>query len=77
MHLQKTLFGEIVFDNDFNKIKTLHGDINDVGAKIIIWRVLTMIKSTKIYKDINDVLYIGITCNKLKSGLSEYDKESK
>jgi hypothetical protein len=28
-HLQKSLFGEIVFDHNFHKIKPLHGDIND------------------------------------------------
>ena len=27
--LQKSLFGEIVFDDDFHKIKKLNDDIND------------------------------------------------
>ncbi len=29
MICKKKLFGEIVFDDDFHKIKTLHGHIND------------------------------------------------
>jgi hypothetical protein len=29
--LQESLFGEIVFDDDFHKIKTTHGRMNDDG----------------------------------------------
>ena len=28
-HVQESLFGEIVFDDDFHKIKKLNDDIND------------------------------------------------
>jgi hypothetical protein len=52
--LQKIFFGEIVFDNDFRKIKNIQDDVknnNDFyNGKIY-----------KIYKDINEVLYIGST----------------
>jgi hypothetical protein len=48
--LQKILFGEVVFDDDFYKIAKLQND-DFKNAKIY-----------KIYKDINDVVYIGSTC---------------
>jgi hypothetical protein len=57
--LQKILFGEIVFDDDFRKILKLQNDVKEnddfKNAKIY-----------KIYKDINDVIYIGSTCDTLK-----------
>ena len=68
--LQKKIFGELVFDNNFHKSKTLHGDVDDDDY-------LNNAKIYKIYKDINDVLYIGVTCNTLKSCLFKYNKESK
>ena len=68
--LQKIFFGEIVFDNDFHKSKALHGDIDDDDN-------FKNAKTYKICNDIHDILYIGITCNTLKSCLSKYNKESK
>jgi hypothetical protein len=67
--LQKVLFGEIVFDNDFHKIKNMHDDVNDDDD-------FDNGKIYKIYKDINDVLHIGTTCNTLKICLSKFKKES-
>jgi hypothetical protein len=67
--LQKVLFGEIVFDNDFHKIKNIHDDVKDDD--------FNNSKIYKIYKDINDVLYIGTTCNSFKKCLSMFKKESK
>ena len=51
--LQKTLFGEIVFDNDFHKIRKIQDDVkeNDYFNDAKIY---------KIYKDINDVSIIVI-----------------
>ena len=31
----------------------------------------------KIYNVLNDILYIGVTCDALKTCLSKYNKESK
>ena len=56
--LQKKIFGELVFDNNFHKSKTLHGDVDDDDY-------LNNAKIYKIYKDINDILHSGITCNTL------------
>jgi hypothetical protein len=57
--LQKILFGEIVFDDDFGKIKKIQDAVKDNydfnNGKIY-----------KIYKDIDDVIYIGSTCFSLK-----------
>jgi hypothetical protein len=55
-NLQKSLFGEIVFDDYFQKIKTTPGRMNDDDD-------FNIANIYKIYKDINDVLYIGVTCN--------------
>ena len=68
--LQKILFGEIVFDNDFHKIKKIHDDVKDDDD-------FNNGKIYKMYKDINNVLYIGTTCNTLKKCLSKFKKESK
>jgi hypothetical protein len=68
--LQKILFGEIVFDNDFHKIKKIHDDVKDDDD-------FNNGKIYKIYKDINDVLYIGTTCNTLKKCLSKFKKNQK
>jgi hypothetical protein len=57
--LQKILFGEIVFGNDFRKIKKIQNDVKEnedfLNGKIY-----------KICKDINDVIYIGSTCFSFK-----------
>jgi hypothetical protein len=66
--LQKVLLGEIVFVNNFHKIKKIHDDVKDDDFKNG--------KTYKIYKDINDVTYIGATYNILKC-LSKFKKESK
>ena len=59
-YLQKILFGEIVFDDDFGKIKKIQDAVKDNydfnNGKIY-----------KIYKDIDDVIYIGSTCFSLKN----------
>ena len=51
--LQKKLFGEIVFHNDFHKIRKIQDDVkeNDYFNDAKIY---------KIYKDINDVSIIVI-----------------
>ena len=68
--LQKTLFGEIVFDDYFCKILKLQNDVKEnddfKNAKIY-----------KIYKDINDVVYIGSTCDTLKNCMSKFRIKSK
>ena len=68
--LQKSLFGEIVFDNDFHKIKTPPGRMNDDGD-------FNNTKIYKIYNVLNDILYIGVTCDALKTCLFKNNKESK
>ena len=52
-HLQKILFGQIVFDDDFCKNLKLQNLVkeNDDFKNVKIY---------KIYKDINDVIYIVI-----------------
>jgi hypothetical protein len=60
--LQKSLFGEIVFDDDFHKIKTTPGRMNDDDD-------FNNAKTCKIYNVLNDVLYIGVTCDALKTCL--------
>jgi hypothetical protein len=56
--LQKILFEESTFDDDFCKILKLQNDVKEnddfKNAKIY-----------KIYKDISDVIYIGSTCDTL------------
>jgi len=68
--LQKILVGEIVFDDDFCKILKLQNDVKEnddfKNAKIY-----------KIYKDINDVVYIGSTCDTLKNCMSKFRIKSK
>jgi hypothetical protein len=66
--LQKILFRTIVFDNDFHKTKKIHCDVKDDDD-------FNNGKIYKIYKDINDVLHIGTTCNTLQKYL--FKKESK
>jgi len=68
--LQKVLLGEIVFVNNFHKIKKIHDDVKDDDD-------FKNGKTYKIYKDINDVTYIGATYNILKKCLSKFKKESK
>jgi len=69
-YLQKLLFREIVFDNDFCKILKLKNDVKEnddfKNAKIY-----------KIYKDINDVIYVGSTCDILSKCMSKCRVKSK
>ena len=67
---QKTLFGEIVFDADWYKIWKLQNDVNenDDFKDAILF---------KIYKDINDVIYIGSTCDTLSKCMSKFRTKSK
>jgi hypothetical protein len=69
-NLQKILFGEIVFDDDFCKILKLLNDVKEnddfKNAKIY-----------KIYKDINDVINIGSTCDTLSKCMSKFRIKSK
>ena len=68
--LQKILFGQIVFDDDFCKILKLQNDVeeNDDFKNVKIY---------KIYKDINDVIYIGSTCDTLSKCMSKFRIKSK
>ena len=80
--LQKILFGEIVFDEDFRKILKLNHDVKEdddfKNAKYIRFIKISIYKMYKdIYKDINDVVYIGSTCETLKKCLSKFRKKSK
>ena len=91
--LQKILFGEIVFDDDFRKIIKLQNDVqNDdfKNAKMMFkMMILKMLKENddfknakiyKIYEDLNntrDVIYIGSTCDKLSKCMSKFRIKSK
>jgi hypothetical protein len=66
-HLQKSLFGEIVFDDGFHTIKTTHDRISDDDD-------FNDAKTDKIYDVLNHILYIGVTCDTLKTRLSKYNK---
>jgi hypothetical protein len=68
--LQKILFGEIVFKDDFCKILKLQNDVkqNDYFKNAKIY---------KIYKDITDVIFIGSTCETLKNCMSKFRIKSK
>jgi hypothetical protein len=63
-------FGEIVFDNDFRKIKKLQDDVKENDD-------FNNGEMFNIYKDINDVIYIGSTCLSLKKCLSNFKKKIK
>jgi hypothetical protein len=52
-NLQKSLFGEIEFDDDYSKIKRTPGRMNDDDD-------FNNAKIYKIYNVLNDILYIGI-----------------
>ena len=69
-NIRKTLFGEIVFDADWYKIWKLQNDVNenDDFKDAILF---------KIYKDINDVIYIGGTCGASKNCMSKFRIKSK
>ena len=67
---KKILLREIVFDNDFRKIKKIQNDVKENDD----------FKNAKIYKickDINDVIHIGSTCFSLKKCLSNFKTKSK
>ena len=68
--LQKISFGEIVFDDDFCKILKLQNDVQENDD-------FTNAKICKIYKDINDVIYIGSTCDALSKCMSKSRIKSK
>jgi GTPase len=61
---------EIVFDNYFRKIKKLKNDVKDDDD----FKNATIYK---IYKDINDVVYIGSTCESSKKCMSKFRIKSK
>jgi|688.fasta_scaffold2590657_1 hypothetical protein len=69
--LQK-LFGEIVFDNEYKTFYFRQHDVKDYDD-------FNNGKTYKIYKDINDVLYvyIGSTRSSFKKGFSKLKKEPK
>ena len=69
-HLQKILFGQIVFDDDFCKILKLQNDVEENDD-------VKNVKIYKIYKDINDVIYIGSTCDTLSKCMSKFRIKSK
>jgi hypothetical protein len=62
-YLQKMLLGEIVFENEFRKIKKIQDDVKDNDD-------FNNGNIYKMYKDINEVIYIGSTCSSLKMFLS-------
>ena len=68
--LQKISFGEIVFDDDFCKLLKLQNDVQENDD-------FTNAKICKIYKDINDVIYIGSTCDALSKCMSKFRTKSK
>ena len=66
--LQKILFGEIVFDDDFRKILKLQNDVKENDD-------FKNAKAYKIYEDLNntrDVIYIGSTCDTLSKCISKF-----
>jgi hypothetical protein len=68
--LQKIIFGEIVFDEGFRKILKTQNDVkeNDDFHNSKIY---------KIYKDINDVTYIGSTRDTLSKCMAKFRTKSK
>ena len=68
--LQKVLFGEIAFDDDFCNILKSQNDVKENDD-------LKNAKIYKIYKDINDVVYIGSTCKTLNKCMSKFRIKSK
>jgi hypothetical protein len=71
--LQKQLFGEIVFDDDFCKILKLQNDVKENDD-------LKNAKIYKIYEDINntrDVINTGSTCDTLRKCMSKFRIKSK
>ena len=76
--LQKILFGEIVFDDDFRKILKLKNDVkeDDDFQNAKIYPIYTDINHV-VYKDINHVVYIGSTCETLKKCMSRFRIKSK
>ena len=72
-HLQKILFGQIVFDDDFCKNLKLQNLVkeNDDFKNVKIY---------KIYEDLNntrDVIYIGSMCDTLSKCMSKFRIKSK
>jgi hypothetical protein len=66
---QKLLFGEIVFDEEYNEIQKKPDRISDDDN-------FNNCKINKISNVLNVNLYIGVTCDALKTCLSNYNKES-
>jgi len=67
--LQKSLFGEIVLDDDFHKITRIPDCTSDDDD-------FNNAKVYKISNVVNDILYTGVTCNALKTCLSKHSKAS-
>ena len=61
-NLWKILFGEIVFDNDFRKIRKIQDNVKNNDD-------FNNGKIYKIYKDINEVLYIGSTHKQINNNI--------
>ena len=57
-HLPKSLFGEIVFDDNFHKIQTTPGRNDDDFNNAKIY---------KMYNVLNDILYIRVRRDALKT----------
>ena len=69
-HVQKILFSEIVFDDEYNKITKTPDRVSDDDD-------FKNGKICKISNVLNDILYIDATCNSIKTCTSKSNKESK
>jgi len=67
--LQKTLFGEIIFDVEYTKTKRVPGRILDEAN-------FNNAKKCEISNVLNNNLYIGFTCNALKVRLNILKKQN-
>ena len=67
--LQKTLIGEIVFDNDFHRIQKIHEDVKNDDV------FFNYAKIYKIKNVLSNILYICVTCDALKSCHLSFSKE--
>ena len=59
--LQKSVFGEIVFDDDFHKIKRIRDCTSDDNDDF------NNVKIYKMYNVLNDILYIRVRRDALKT----------
>jgi hypothetical protein len=60
-YLQKSVFGEIVFDDDFHKIKRIRDCTSDDNDDF------NNVKIYKMYNVLNDILYIRVRRDALKT----------